>query len=104
MVAGGGFYSYYIHKGINQIKKGKLLSFMHTKRFNIFFSPKMGAIPRRILLIIRHFCYSFKKNIYSSTNLYDLGEYTDIICYLEILSRIEQKGMTFDHDFGYSLI
>ena len=31
VVAGGVFYSYYSTKGINQIKKGKKLIFMHTK-------------------------------------------------------------------------
>ena len=41
VVAGGGFYSYYIHQGNKSDKERKIvrkkLSFMHTKRFNIFF-------------------------------------------------------------------
>ena len=42
-----GFYSYYIHQGNKLDKERKIarkkLSFMHRKRFNIFFY--MGAIP-----------------------------------------------------------
>ena len=56
MVAGGGFYSYYIHQGNKSDKKRKIvrkmLSFMHTKSFNIFFKRwgqfRVGAIPRRL--------------------------------------------------------
>ena len=52
--AGGGFYSYYIHKGNKSDKERKIirkkLSLMHTKRFNTFFKRwvqfRVGAIPR----------------------------------------------------------
>ena len=41
VVAGGRFYSYYIHQGYKSNKERKIvrknLSFMHTKRFNSFF-------------------------------------------------------------------
>ena len=41
MVAGGGFYSYYIHQGNKSDKEWKIvrkkLIFMYTKRFNNFF-------------------------------------------------------------------
>ena len=54
VVAGGGFYSYYIHQGNKSDKERKIvrkkLSFMHTKRFNTFFKRwvqfRVGAIPR----------------------------------------------------------
>ena len=53
MVAGGGFYFYYIHQGNKLDKERKIvrkkLSFMHTKRFNIFFKKwvqfRVGDIP-----------------------------------------------------------
>ena len=41
MIAGGGFYFYYIHQENELDKERKIvrkqLSFMHTKRFNMFF-------------------------------------------------------------------
>ena len=54
VVAGGGFYSYYIHQGKKTDKEWKIvrkkLSFMHTKRLNTFFKRwvqfRVGAIPR----------------------------------------------------------
>ena len=49
VVAGGGFYSYYIQQGNTSDKERiflkKKLSFMHTKRFNTFVHFRMGAIP-----------------------------------------------------------
>ena len=52
VVAGGGFYSYYIQRGNKSDKERKIvrkLSFMHTKRFNALFKRWvqfcMGAIP-----------------------------------------------------------
>ena len=55
MVAGGGFYFFYIHQGNKSdnesYKKNykKKLSFMHTKRFITFFKRwvqlRVGAIP-----------------------------------------------------------
>jgi len=52
LVAGGGFYSYYIHQGNKSDKERKFVSksFIHTKRFNNFFKRwvqcRVGAIPR----------------------------------------------------------
>ena len=49
-IAGGGFYSYYIHQGHKLDKERKIvtkkLSFMLTKRYNTFFKMGVGAIPR----------------------------------------------------------
>jgi hypothetical protein len=60
VVAGGGFYSYYIYQGNKSDKERKILtekfSFMHTKRFNTFFKRwvqfRVGAIPHLPLRII----------------------------------------------------
>ena len=50
VVAGGGFYSYYIHQGNISDKEREKLSFMHTKKINEFFNKwlqfRVGAIPR----------------------------------------------------------
>ena len=54
VVARGGFYSHYIHKGNKSDKESKIvrkkINFMHTKRFNTFFKRwvqfRVGAIPR----------------------------------------------------------
>ena len=54
VIARGRFYFYYIHQGNKTYKERKILrkklSFMHTKRFNIFFKRGVqfcvGAIPR----------------------------------------------------------
>ena len=54
VVAGGGFYSYYIRHGNKSDKERKIvrkkLCSMHTKRFNTFFKRwvqvRVGAIPR----------------------------------------------------------
>ena len=54
VVAGGKFYSYYIHQGYKSDKERKIvrekLSFFHTKRFITFFKRwvqfRVGAIPR----------------------------------------------------------
>jgi len=60
VVAGGGFYSYYIHQGNKLYKERKIvrkkLIFMNTKRFDTFFKEwvqfRVGAIPR--LPIFKH--------------------------------------------------
>ena len=54
VVAGGGFYSYYIHQGNKSDKESKIvrkkLNFMHTKILNTFCKRwvqfRVGAIPR----------------------------------------------------------
>ena len=54
VIAGGGFYSYYIHQGNKSDIERKIvrnkLSFTHTKIFNTFFKTWVqfcvGAIPR----------------------------------------------------------
>ena len=51
MVAGGGFYSYYIHHGNYSDKERNIIRkrFMHTNRFNTFIKRwvqfRVGAIP-----------------------------------------------------------
>ena len=58
MVAGGGYYSYYIHQGNKSDKVRKILrkklSFMHAKRFNKIFIRwvqfRVGAIPRLLFI------------------------------------------------------
>ena len=65
VVAGGGFYSYYIHQGNKSDKERKIvrkkLSFMHTKRFNTFFKRwvqfRVGRIPRLPLYISIYILY-----------------------------------------------
>ena len=44
VVAGGGFYSYYIHQGNISDKEREKLSFMHTKKFNDFFKNGCNSV------------------------------------------------------------
>ena len=59
VVAGGGFYSYYIHQGnkldIERKIVRKKLSFMHTKRYDTFFAiwmqSRVGTIQRLLQIL-----------------------------------------------------
>ena len=77
---GAGFIPIISTKGINQIKKGKLLkklSFMHTKRFNTFFKGwvkfRVGAISR-----LPSFLCFFLNKIEVYIFKHDYIEYNDI--------------------------
>ena len=54
VVAGGGFYTYYIHQGNKSDKERKIvrkkLSFMHTKRFNIFLKDGCNSMMVQFLV------------------------------------------------------
>ena len=79
LVAGGEYYSYYIHQGNKSNKERKIvrkkLSFMHTKRFNTFFK-------RWVQFHVYHQTVHFFQNCNSNICIFSIPYYKVIALFL----------------------